>query len=324
MFPYADANLDQYWKIQPLPQFDSRTVGWMLEQITGLTDGLSSIHNFKVPVIERTLQELRGAFSHRLPGQELYGRHGDIKPKNILVFGCDAKTAGSLGTLQIADFGLGRFHRLDTRSKIVPAAMSPTYESPERELNKPWSRACDIWGLGCVLLRFITWLLKGPDGVLAFDECRVQNETVFFACDNFFTIITENGHKRAEVKPVIVQWVNKELHEHEKCSLFIHNLLDLTMFKLLDPNSKSRISANALLARLAGYSKKAAADEDFLLAPAPWPREVSAESAFIQSPPRCPGTSKARNMISSFKSATSRSADWTRISEAPRRILKTW
>lgn len=48
MFPYADANLRKYSEDRPLPNFDEETVLWSLEQMAGIANALTHIHNFKV------------------------------------------------------------------------------------------------------------------------------------------------------------------------------------------------------------------------------------------------------------------------------------
>lgn len=64
--------------------------------------------------------------------------------------------------LQIADYGLARFHERELRSEVdfIKAYGPLTYGPPESKLRKHVSRAYDIWSPGCILLEFITWLLE--------------------------------------------------------------------------------------------------------------------------------------------------------------------
>lgn len=132
--------------------------------------------------------------------EELYGRHGDIKPENILWFRkCpETEEQDANGILQIADFGLGRFHGRDSRSKVHPDSIqtSPTYEPPECKLHRPVSRAYDIWSLGCLYLEFITWLLLGSAEIETFSEGRgKQSISTDINDDSFFTIVRDENNK---------------------------------------------------------------------------------------------------------------------------------
>lgn len=45
IFPWAEANLEEYWKnIDPYPTTDHATVHWVAEQCRGLAHGLVRIH----------------------------------------------------------------------------------------------------------------------------------------------------------------------------------------------------------------------------------------------------------------------------------------
>ncbi len=272
MFPLADNNLRQYWNRYPEPNFEA-TVRWMLVQWIGLVDALSVMHTYRVthPLSKaRYLQVSKDAGVLVHPGEELYGRHGDIKPENILHY------RNPLGTLKIADFGLGRFHGRDSRSQVDPknAVASPTYEPPECQLAEPVSRAYDIWSLGCVFLECITWLLKGANEVEEFSEYRGRAVMGYVSADKFFTIGPDDqDHKKAEVSKYVIQWV-KRLHQDDKCSPLVHDLLDLTMEKLLVCRPKDRVRAPELKIRLEEMLDLADADQQYLLKPAPWPPET--------------------------------------------------
>jgi serine/threonine protein kinase len=89
MFPFANSNLRKYWEDRHNPKFDEPTLMWSLRQMTGLENALMTIHTFKVTVPlsvggagGKRIQN-DGALSVR-KGEEWFGRHGDIKPENIL------------------------------------------------------------------------------------------------------------------------------------------------------------------------------------------------------------------------------------------------
>lgn len=151
IFPCANSNLRERWDYDKNPAFNEDNVSWSIEQMKGVASGLNLIHNFRITDKDMALEPDGGvrkpldATLRVYNGEQWYGRHGDIKPENILWFKRD-EIRNDLGVLKIADFGLGRFHGRDTRSNIRPtyAHASPTYEPPECTLHIDVSRAYDI------------------------------------------------------------------------------------------------------------------------------------------------------------------------------------
>jgi serine/threonine protein kinase len=277
MFPYANANLRKYWDDHSTPEFDRETVLWSLKQMTGIANGLLLIHTFTVT----HALSVPGAGNVRMPkddvklsvegGEEWYGRHGDIKPENILWFADSQGIDHPKGVLQIADFGLGRFHGRDSRSAVNPDTIfsSPTYEPPECKLRQPVSRGYDIWSLGCLYLEFVTWLLRGSAEIDGFSNFRGRVATgTGINDDNFFTIINSAQGSKATVREQVITWTD-ELHAHKKCSQVIHDLLDLIMKELLVTDSKERGSASWVYQQLNLYLKKAGGNLEYLLKPVP-------------------------------------------------------
>lgn len=91
--------------------------------------------------------------------QRTNGRHGDIKPENILWFQpheSNGDQSAFEGTFVISDFGLTEFHR-DETGLVSPmgVAMSPTYSAPEYEVSDTISQSYDIWTMGCVYCKYI-------------------------------------------------------------------------------------------------------------------------------------------------------------------------
>jgi serine/threonine protein kinase len=283
IFPYADANLRKYWDDRKTPNFNETTVFWSLRQMCGIAEGLRMIRFFRVTiplgVAGAGAGGVRVGDGARLSvdkGEELFGRHGDLKPENILWFQNDPASIDGSGVLKIADFGLGRFHGLDSRSKIDPKTVNGTesYEPPEVKLGLPVSRAYDIWSLGCLYLEFATWLLKGADEVDLFADRRAKESTKHpnLSDDCFYTIVKdpESGVENAEVREGVNVWVS-ELHRHDWCSDFIHDLLNLITMRMLIIHSKDRINAHDLEVRLKSILGQAGQDKSYLLGPRPRP-----------------------------------------------------
>lgn len=269
LFPCANSNLRGFWEKNPAPKFDKKTVLWSIRQMSGIASALDCIHSFRVEIDLDVEGGVRtpisgGKLSVKM-GEEKYGRHGDIKPGNILYF-----EDGQL--LKITDFGLGRFHGRDSRSGIDPrkVAHTLTYEPPECTIGRSVSRAYDIWSLACLFLEFVTWLLEGNEQIERFADERGKDEKIaVINDDNFFTIVTdEHRENEAEVRDSVVRWVAR-LRAHANCSGLIHELLDLVMSDMLQPHPDQRIKASVLKGKMAGLARRAGSDERFLVRGAP-------------------------------------------------------
>lgn len=183
-------------------------VQWVAEQCHGITEALNMIHHYQYSGKDGSL---------KAPDDKNYGRHGDIKPENILWF---TQPSGP-PVLKISDFGLVRFHSRDSASRDHPhqTPVSYTYRAPEYDItNGRLSPAYDLWTLGCLFTEFATWLLLGFQAVNdLFTEDRLKPSATratrsgtaistsshpeSWKEDTFFQIF-EN---EAEVNPVVVQ-----------------------------------------------------------------------------------------------------------------------
>ena len=85
LFPLAGNDLDEFWANDPRPIRNSATDSWIAKQMVGLASALESIHNPP----SNTLQ---------LPQDHMYGRHGDIKPENVLWYPSPTDGRGHIGT----------------------------------------------------------------------------------------------------------------------------------------------------------------------------------------------------------------------------------
>jgi serine/threonine protein kinase len=275
IFPYADANLRQHWNSIRLPYWNRSTSIWFLSQINGLVSALNEIHNFNTrekPEPQRVqTAATRATRLQAIPinvEKEKWGRHGDLKPENILWFN-DGACPG--GILQIADFGLGRFHGLESRSRQDPTTIngSPTYTPPEIFLRQYVSRAYDIWSFGCIFLEFITWLLKGARGLEEFDRKRELKAADDAFDDVYYTLFyPENDPQKtpdyAEVRKGVTQWIGI-LRKSPRRSKMSDEFLDLIEEKMIIVDSKKRIGAESLAKEVSRMLEEGKKDLQYLL-----------------------------------------------------------
>lgn len=175
IFPCAEGDLEYHWAnhgSDPRSQVD---LIWMLQECHGIACGLAKVHDHASwPV------------GNPESGSQNKGRHGDIKPKNILFF---RDEEASPGRLVVADFTLMRFHssNADT-TRIRNVDYSRTYLPPEMVASRgaQVSQRYDIWTLGCVFLELITWHLLGSAAI------RPKKE----GCERGF--VAPDGHARED------------------------------------------------------------------------------------------------------------------------------
>ncbi|KAL1613620.1 hypothetical protein SLS54_010419, partial [Diplodia seriata] len=283
VFMRAAGNLRDYWEQHPSPHFDLNTVRWSLRQMRGIARGLGVVHNFTfndkaLPSTEKTeMTTPQGKAVMSVMEKEVkFGRHGDLKPENILYF-----PNNDGGTCQITDFGLGRFHGRETRTKAAPYTIfsSPTYEPPECHIFLPVSRAYDLWSLGCLYLEWVSWMLKGWEAIDVFSQNRVEESFILNGegkiSDDYFWSLRMQGNKRdARVRDGVERWV-RILREDPHCSQLIHDLLNLIMNKLLCVIPKHRADASMLSEDLDSLLTNARKHHGYALAPRPWVPKVS-------------------------------------------------
>ncbi|KAF8847982.1 hypothetical protein BDZ45DRAFT_778018 [Acephala macrosclerotiorum] len=146
-----------------------------------------------------------------------------------------------------------------------------SYAHPEYEPELLIFRSFDIWSLACLYLKFVTWLLKSYAGIGEFSQFQ-YHEFYFTGAirDNFFTLvkIDDKSAVKVSVSEEVIIWTN-QLHQHEKCSALIHDLLNFVMGELLVAEQRDRCSASSLHKQLMAFLNRAVEDEDYLLKPAP-------------------------------------------------------
>lgn len=233
IFPWAEFDLHQYWRQinpSPSPEEHKDYLAWLAEQCMGIADGLSYIHRYATESFRSLLHSTSFPLTsvvtvETLDKKEvcrLFGRHGDIKPENILWFplpGPRSPAGKAQGILKITDFGIAEFSTKPAvdKSRRGNTPNSPTYCAPEIDLQPPHgsglvSPSYDIWALGCVYLEFITWWIGAGEYVDEFTESRLMPDYHHFSknefplcSDKFFTIetIPSTGKQEAKVKDAV-------------------------------------------------------------------------------------------------------------------------
>ena len=273
LFAYANHNLKSYWEKYELNWKAKEDVFWVLQQLLGLASALHVIHEFRTahklesdytnPEISRR----RPAFEFQIKvdeNEEYFGRHGDLKPENILWF-----KEGERGILQITDLGLGRFHRMESRSREDPNSVggSPTYMPPELVLKIKVSRAYDMWSFGCIFLQFVTWMLEGNAGIQKFADKRMAIADDGIEDDLFFTIRTDSSFRKfATVRPAVTQWIMR-LRKHRHNSEMVQDLLDLVQNGMLKVDAAERIKSEPLKEELRRIVQKSAKHSSYMVEP---------------------------------------------------------
>ncbi|VUC29295.1 unnamed protein product [Clonostachys rosea] len=257
LFDCAEGDLEYFWRQnKSLVGVMSHCLS-MSEQFVGLARTLEAIHNerLKLPLPEDVPDDPKY--------RNMYGRHGDIKPSNILYFQLSAEVE----RLVLADFGLGRLHTKVSRSKQNPKILgrTETYRSPEFDLPDGLvGPTADVYSLGCVFLEHITWFLLGPKFPDKFSEVRSMKDFYGFEADTFFMLIGPDDAKIAEIKPAVKQWI-AELKKNEACSWFLVQMLELIELEMLQCDKDKRIRATPLVKRLQDLQKTCQHAETFYM-----------------------------------------------------------
>ncbi|KAH7163589.1 kinase-like domain-containing protein [Dactylonectria estremocensis] len=264
LFPCAEYDLDEFWEARQGPMMnagdiDLKLMRWVSNQIHGLMEAIKFIHD---------------PHQQGLDVSMMYGKHGDLKPQNVLWF---ASPTEPMGILVITDLGLTDVHREESKSNIpnenVP--LTPGYRPPECDIYKgKISRAFDIWTIGCLFLEMVCWLLGGQGMRAEFAASRMKMYITGSNSDIFFDIQfnkIKNGHV-VMVKDKVTKWM-QELHTNSGCTQFIHDLLEMIhdeMVIVLSP-SQQRGKSDTLLRKITTMNKKAMDDQktEYLVAPCP-------------------------------------------------------
>ncbi|RSL83735.1 hypothetical protein CDV31_016799, partial [Fusarium ambrosium] len=165
VFQWADGSLFDLWEKFPIagsPLRGPPMARSMMRQMLGLVDALQLIHIAECDHTGRVHPTL-------LNVKQKYGRHGGVTPANIHWFAGDPTEDPSqiIGSLKFADFGLASFHSQHSGidPSHVPDRFVVDYVSPAQFVEHQVSQTNDVWGLGCVLLEFLTWYSLGWGGL---------------------------------------------------------------------------------------------------------------------------------------------------------------
>ncbi|PNP80468.1 hypothetical protein FNYG_06067 [Fusarium nygamai] len=264
MFPWASCNLYEFWKSDPFSETGNRdldVIRWISTQTLGLLAALDAIHNPQ--------------------GVQFYGRHGDVKPENILWFEMDDEP---YGLLVLADFGLTKFHRERTRSrtKNTTVGYTYTYAPPEIDIEGGvMSRSSDIWSFGCVLLEMVCWFLGGWELCEAFSYARLTEEDAsgILRTDKFFAVVKleDDELRRFTVIPQVLDFIRR-LDHHESCTNYIHDILDIVekYMVVVRTVDVERASIGELLEKFKDVDRRVQDDDqrDYIAKPTPGPRKT--------------------------------------------------
>ncbi|KAK5630884.1 hypothetical protein RRF57_006599 [Xylaria bambusicola] len=201
LFEWADGHLWDYWDKYPRGSEDASLNSLLLaEQCLGLATAVKRIHG-----LATWQKEKRKKSAQTNKNEKDWGRHGDIKPHNILWFS-SYRTDGCLFVL--SDLGLTRYHSSVTRSLVSPTSLdgcTDSYRPPETDM--PGQHICskyDIWSLGCVFLEFCTWWLRGSRSVKLFENERAADDSVRMVDDPKYFFIPTGNNAKPKVKPTVL------------------------------------------------------------------------------------------------------------------------
>ncbi|KAM0428914.1 hypothetical protein ACHAPT_006714 [Fusarium lateritium] len=163
VFPCADGNLCEFWNMYSTSQNRQHFYSlsrWMASQVHGLANALNILHEF---------------YAHRVEDDNNprnYGTHGDIKPENILRFTNWDGDKGRHEVLQLADFGLPKYHHTATVNQVDPPTRLHAYCAPEVQVKWKTNQSLDTWALGCLFFEFCLWVVFGNEGLRGVLESR--------------------------------------------------------------------------------------------------------------------------------------------------------
>ncbi|KAH8896757.1 kinase-like protein [Thozetella sp. PMI_491] len=263
VFPQAQGSVRTLWKQNPTVDCrDPKHILWMAREMSAIGDALSFLHvEYAEGLNPKEREKLR------------FGRHGDIKAANFLVY-YDPLESYRDGQIYMADFGLARWHRQDSRSKVHGKATSPSYRPPEFDIGT-LSRKSDIWSLGAFFLEFVTWHLEGWKAVEDdFPNAREEKDILNVESDIFFRLNTIGDERKPVVKSQVVAWA-EALHGHPECTQYLHDLLRLIMENMLVAERDNRIEAWMLRDRLETMYERCKSDRGYYMQRCP----ISSRSA---------------------------------------------
>lgn len=230
IIPWAECNLAEYWEQKnPNPSQDLATLKWTAEQCEGIAMGLASLQHhattsassLMVMLAESSRSPEKHSFLSRAQSivskstspksHHFFGRHGDIKPLNLLWFPNSGK--GSMGAIKISDFGEGEFSTTKSyQTSSNEVAYTPSYRPPECDYPNPEmiTATYDTWTLGCLFLEFATWYVGGQELLRKFEQSRSLHDPHGEAT-TFFELTGEEQGPHARVKLAVQEVGHRSL-----------------------------------------------------------------------------------------------------------------
>ncbi|TVY23262.1 Serine/threonine-protein kinase, partial [Lachnellula hyalina] len=292
LFHWADGNLLDYWKTRHpsphTPTRDGKFAKWVSRQWLGVVEGLQAIHTYTADP-NLPFHDTQDPIDPRI-----HGRHGDLKPENILWFNRPHSAEGStdhFGSFVISDFGLTRFHRELTRSRVNPETLgwSPTYRPPEYDVQKEVSQKCDIWSLGCVLLEFLHWYLLGWKGVKDFQNSRIdEGGSPEMRLDGYYNYIEDDPSQKGTRFKRSVKKAFQHLRSDLGTTEFFLEFLNLVQFKLLRMDPAKRASCGEIVELFKEINGKCLRENGYCTVPIRRPRRSSTDLSELMATPTAP------------------------------------
>ena len=210
VFPMAaGGDLSNFLKSERPSSFSENST--FLVALSGLSSALSKVHNFVADEFEL----------------QLIGCHHDLKASNVLV---------DKDLFVLADFGLARFKdsgqdsatnfKLRNVPEVAPECIDA--DSFETHTVHRWT---DIWSFGTIMLDVLTYMLRGPEGVVEFLKKRKYRGPHNVSYYSF--------HKGSAINPGVTLW----LLELEKMASRAEKGLIRLIEKMLKIDPASRVTA---------------------------------------------------------------------------------
>jgi serine/threonine protein kinase len=281
IFPWANGNLQDFWKKNPIDapaRAPGHLADWLCQQVLGLTHALTNVHD-----TQRSGHNAEILSTHS--DTRTHGRHGDIKPENILWFDDTGQKADgrSLGVLKLADFGLADFHSKFSKSGANAKGVTGTYQAPEIDVVGVVSQKYDMWSLGCVLMEFIVWYVAGWEGVDNFSKRRSEETASGIRMDNFYDVRSveraswdrfnpfrkgagTKNCRRATVKPSVAgiqRFLLEDQRTSKGCSDFLLDLLDMIQDDLLRMDPDHRAGCDTIVQKIKVISENCVVDSQY-------------------------------------------------------------
>ena len=248
IYEKADCNVEEFMLNNPHPQsLPTLTLGDFAQQLFGLADGLSFVHN------QGRLESDRSNKLLSVPGLSLdkTGYFHDIKPENLLMFVYDENDKKTYW-IRLSDFSCAKVvdlvasvsgqHRHSWRS--MSKSGTPIYRAPETSDTGRTSRPYDLWSLGCVYLELLVWFLDGYGSLVQFREARKGLVSPHGREDQGFYFTRDEGEPaRYEVRSAVVE---KMEDISKRCKGHLKDIAD-TIPRLLQVNPDRRPTAIELV-----------------------------------------------------------------------------